>query len=177
MRACACVDVRMTSGSGELKFSAEPTCVFKRNVDVIYALRSPAARAALGDIKTHFPTFVFALRQLSDQRTARLGAKEMLTHSMLESFDVTVDKRPKDAVIACVRFTVVISGGRTQSLTPLPVPTLPDGFTLSPHTSYVLALDVDNHNAPYSPPADVLAPAASSVSQSSAQASSSMATD
>ena len=62
-----CVDVRMTSGGGELKRSRYATNVYKRLIDVNRTLKNPSGIKTMRDINNRFPTFHFAVRQLRDQ--------------------------------------------------------------------------------------------------------------
>lgn len=64
-----------------------------------------ATRSLMKEIKK-FSSFPFALRYISDQKTARFAINEMLKHELVEPFPVVFEKN--DTLVAQIKFTVLL---------------------------------------------------------------------
>ena len=100
------VDVVMSTGAGKPTVRDGRVTVFKRNIQNKYQLRSDAARSLVAQVDKSFSTFPFSLRQLEDERTARLGLKECLEHELVTPLPTMVEK-PGD-LVAQFQYTVLV---------------------------------------------------------------------
>eukprot|EP00727_Mastigamoeba_balamuthi_P010359 m51a1_g5946 putative proliferation-associated protein 2g4-like (437) ;mRNA; f:125753-127898 len=88
------VDIVMSSGEGKTKdLGNMRTTVFKRSADQQYLLKLKASRATLAEIQSKFPAFPFSLRALSDEKRAKLGVAEMVSHGLLETYPVLHERQ------------------------------------------------------------------------------------
>jgi len=120
------VDICLTSGEGKSKEGNSRTTVYKRNVDKTYQLKMQAARKVFNEINRRFPTMPFTLRSLEDEKTAKLGIRELVNHDLLSTYSVVFEK-PGDVVVH-VRFTLLLLPGGTLKIT---------GLDVTPSTSVV----------------------------------------
>lgn len=77
-----------------------------------------SARQLYAEINAQYPTMPFSLRGCDD-KSARLGLKEVLGHDLLLSFPPTVER---GQIIAQYRYTALVQEGQTTRLTSHPVP-------------------------------------------------------
>lgn len=109
------VDITFTTGEGKSKDKGLRTTVYKRNIDKKYGLKVKASRSLFNEINKKFPTFPFSLRELSDEKNARLGIRECITHELLSSYPILSEN--KGDYIAHVKFTVLVLPSRTAKIT------------------------------------------------------------
>jgi curved DNA binding protein len=116
------VDVCFTTGaSGKPTESAARTTVFKRMLDEHYKLKLKSSRWLLNTVTDKFATFPFTLRALGDEKQARAGIVECLTHGLLHPYPVLEDR---GAQVAHFKFTVLLLPGGSLKLTGGPAPAL-----------------------------------------------------
>lgn len=113
------IDVAMSSGEGKPRELDARTTVFKRQPDRSYRLKMKAARHLFNEANNKFPTLPFSLRGIEDERQARLGVRECLTHGLLQPYPVLYE-RPGDQV-AHVKFTVLLLPSGTTRVAGLPL--------------------------------------------------------
>ena len=122
------IDVVMSSGAGKPAQRDSKTTVFKRNPLVNYQLKMKTSRAVFSEISKDFPTFAFSMRQLADEKSARLAVKECLEHDLLIPFAVLYEK-PGD-VVAHYKFTVLLMpSGSVSVATGLPLAQAAERFS------------------------------------------------
>lgn len=112
------VDVAMSTGDGKPRESMSRTTVFKRAVDKNYRLKMRASRYLFNEVNQKYPALPFALRALTDERTARMGVVECLKHELLHPYPVLYEK--KGDHIAHFKFTVLILPSGATRITGLP---------------------------------------------------------
>lgn len=120
------VDVAMTSGDGKPREQDTRTTVFKRAVDKTYNLRMKGSRAFYSEVAKRFPTLPFTLRSFSDERSAKMGVRECVSHELLLPYPVLYERAGDK--IAHVKFTILLLQGGTSKITGLP---LPEGVFIS----------------------------------------------
>jgi methionine aminopeptidase len=116
------IDIAFSSGEGKPRPTEFRTTVFKRHVDRKYGLKVKASRVFFNDVNKRFPTMPFTARSF-EESAAKLGLRECITHELLASYPVLVEK-PGDQV-AHVKFTVLLLPTGTVKITGLD---RPEGF-------------------------------------------------
>eukprot|EP01084_Bolivina_argentea_P258179 435162_1 len=113
------VDVAVSSGEGRPREGIIAPTVFKRAAENNYQLKIKAARVLLTEVNNRFPALPFALRAFSadEQRQAKLGLKECMTHQLLHAYPVMYE-RPGDHVAHC-KFTILLLPSGTSRVTGL----------------------------------------------------------
>jgi curved DNA binding protein len=117
------LDIAMSSGKGMPRDMSARTTVYRRKVDVKYGLRNKASRAFFNDVNKVAPTMPFSLRMFSDEKSAKLGVRECVSHDLLAPYPVVYEH--DGDVVAHVKFTVLLLASGNSIITGLPVP---EGF-------------------------------------------------
>lgn len=112
------IDIAVSSGEGKPRESGERTTVFKRRVEQKYALKNKASRAFFNDINKRYPTLPFTIRSLPDEKAVKMGVRECVTHQLLVSYPMLVEK--KDDVLGHTKLTVLLLPSGTVTITGLP---------------------------------------------------------
>lgn len=86
------IGVSLGSGKGK-KLGKRPT--LHRRTGVTYQLKRPSSRTLLTEIVHDFKTFPFSLRQLKDERAAKVGVVESVRAGVLRQYEVEGDKDDK----------------------------------------------------------------------------------
>ncbi|KAJ3276826.1 Proliferation-associated protein 2G4 [Terramyces sp. JEL0728] len=100
------VDLLISTGDGKPKPGNVRTTVFKRNADAVYQLKMNTARQIFSQIQKNCGTMAFSLRQLEDEKKARMGIIECNTHRLVNGYEVVLEK--PDAHVAHVVFTILL---------------------------------------------------------------------
>lgn len=114
------VDVAMTTGDGKVRHADLRTTVFKRNVEVNYRLKMKASRYVLSEVDKKFPTLPFTLRHFEDERQAKMGITECVTHGLLTPYPSLYERN--EAKVAHFKCTVLLLPSGTSKVTGLPLP-------------------------------------------------------
>lgn len=85
------VEMGVSLGSGKIKTVNNRTTLHRRTT-TNYGLKRPSSRAILSEIVKKFGTFPFSLRQLTDERAAKIGVMESVRAGVLRSYEVVADK-------------------------------------------------------------------------------------
>lgn len=89
------VDILITSSTeGKPKPGPARTSVYKKT-DVRYELKMKTSRLILSELNTKFGQFPFPLRDLEDEKKAKMGILECAKHGVVLPFDVLYDKDGK----------------------------------------------------------------------------------
>jgi len=97
------IEVALSLGTGKIKtLTNRPT--LHRRTTTTYALKRPTARQMLSEIVKKFGTFPFSLRQLDDERAAKMGVLECVRANVLRQYEVVADK--DGALVARVFSTI-----------------------------------------------------------------------
>ena len=85
------VEMGVSLGSGKIKtLDKRPT--LHRRTTITYQLKRPSSRQTLSEIVKKFGTFPFSLRQLDDERAAKVGVVECVRSNVLRQYEVVADK-------------------------------------------------------------------------------------
>ena len=99
------MDVFVTPGSGKMKESNVSTTVHKRS-DETYLLKMKASRAFFSDVCQRFTLMPFTLRAFEDEKKAKMGLKECVTHELVHPYPVQQDTDGKP--VAQFKYTVLV---------------------------------------------------------------------
>lgn len=94
------------------------TTVYKRAVDVKYALKNQASRSFFNEVNKKYPTLPFSVRSLTDEKAARMGVRECVNHGLMMPYPVLHER--KGDFVAHVKFTVLLLPNGTLQITGLP---------------------------------------------------------
>ena len=112
------IDIAMSSGEGKPVEKGNRTTVFKRAVDKKYSLKNKSSRQFFNEVNKRFPTLPFSIRSLPDEKGARMGIRECVTHELLVPYPVLNERR--DDFVAHVKVTVLLlPSGNTAQITGL----------------------------------------------------------
>ena len=85
------VEIGVSLGTGKCKnLTNRPT--LHRRTTTTYALKRPSSRSILSEVVGEFKTFPFSLRQLKDERAAKVGVLESVRAGVLRQYEVVGDK-------------------------------------------------------------------------------------
>ncbi|GMH53326.1 hypothetical protein TrLO_g12196 [Triparma laevis f. longispina] len=110
-----CIDVAMSTGTGKGREGEDRTTVFKRNVDQTYKLKMKASKYVLNQITADFPTMPFSLRMVEDERQAKMGVTELVTHNLLSAYPVFNER--DGAFVAHFKTTVLVMTSGSKKVT------------------------------------------------------------
>eukprot|EP01037_Dinobryon_pediforme_P041530 gene41530-51348_t len=82
------LDVAMSSGEGRPRDSGLRTTVHKRAVERKYSLKNKSSRAFFNEVNRRYPTLPFSVRALPDEKAAKMGVRECVTHQILMPYPV-----------------------------------------------------------------------------------------
>ena len=85
------VEMGVTIGSGKNRI-LEKRPTLHRRTTITYQLKRPSSRKTLSEIVKKFGTFPFSLRQLEDEREAKVGVVECVRSNVLRQYEVIADK-------------------------------------------------------------------------------------
>lgn len=110
------IDVLVSTGEGVGREMETRTTVYKKTNET-YMLKMKASRALLTEVSAKCGTMPFSLRNLEDEKKARMGVVECVSHKLLEPFHVLYEK-PSE-VVAQFKFTVLLMPNGPQKITGL----------------------------------------------------------
>lgn len=85
------VEMGVSLGTGKIKtLDNRPT--LHRRTTTTYQLKRPSSRQTLSEIVKKFGTFPFSLRQLDDERAAKVGVVECVRQNVVRQYEVVSDK-------------------------------------------------------------------------------------
>jgi methionine aminopeptidase len=85
------VEVGVSLGTGKVK-TLENRPTLHRRTTTTYQLKRPSSRQILSEIVKKFGTFPFSLRQLDDERAAKVGVVECVRGNVVRQYEVIADK-------------------------------------------------------------------------------------
>jgi hypothetical protein len=85
------VEIGVSLGSGKVK-TLENRPTLHRRTTVQYGLKRPSSRKLLSEVVKKFGTFPFSLRQLEDEREAKVGVVECVRMNCFRQYEVVGDK-------------------------------------------------------------------------------------
>jgi hypothetical protein len=107
------VEMGVSLGSGKVKNNGNRTTLHRRTATT-YQLKRPTSRSLLSEVVKKFGTFPFSLRQLEDEKGAKVGVVECVRTGVLRQYEVVVDK--DNQPVARVFSTVAITKNGMQRL-------------------------------------------------------------
>jgi len=113
------VEMGVSLGSGKVK-TLENRPTLHRRTTLTYALKRPSSRKILSEVVKKFGTFPFSLRQLDDERDAKVGVVECVRGNVFRQYEVVGDK--DGAAVARLFSTVAITKNGIQRLAAPPAP-------------------------------------------------------
>lgn len=85
------VEMGVSLGTGKIRtLDNRPT--LHRRTTITYQLKRPSSRQILSEIVKKFGTFPFSLRQLDDERAAKVGVVECVRQNVVRAYEVVADK-------------------------------------------------------------------------------------
>ncbi|KAF2402350.1 curved DNA-binding protein [Trichodelitschia bisporula] len=85
------IETGLSLGGGKVKTVSNRATLHRRTTTT-YILKRPSSRATLSEIVKKFGTFPFSLRQLEDERAAKVGVVECVSRNVLRQYEVVADK-------------------------------------------------------------------------------------
>merc|ERR1712055_144108 len=111
------VDVLISSGDGQGREKDAKITVYKKTEDT-YMLKMKTSREFYSKVSKQFGTMPFNLRSMDDEKKARMGVHECVTHKLIEPFQVLFDK--EGAHVAQYKFSVLLMPNGPHKITGLP---------------------------------------------------------
>jgi methionine aminopeptidase len=85
------VEVGLSLGSGKVKTLSNRATLHRRT-GVRSDLKRPSSRAIFSEIKSKFGTFPFSMRQLDDEKAAKVGIVEGIRANVIRQYEVAADR-------------------------------------------------------------------------------------
>ncbi|VDB83745.1 unnamed protein product [Peniophora sp. CBMAI 1063] len=108
-----------SSEDGKARMEDQRTTIFQRDSTVVYQLKSPSARQVFGEVVKKAGAFPFNVRMLEDEKRARVGLKEAVSHSLVKEYEVVYT--PPKTFVAAFHFTIALLPAGPTLLTHPPV--------------------------------------------------------
>jgi methionine aminopeptidase len=86
------VEMGVSLGDGKVKTISNRATLHRRTATT-YGLKRPTSRAMLSEVVKKFGTFPFSLRQLEDEKAAKVGVVECVRGGVLRQYEVVGDKK------------------------------------------------------------------------------------
>ncbi|KAF2115483.1 hypothetical protein BDV96DRAFT_612741 [Lophiotrema nucula] len=115
------VEMGVSLGSGKVKTLSNRATLHRRTATT-YGLKRPTSRAILSEVVKKFGTFPFSLRQLDDEKAAKVGVVECVRGGVLRQYEVVGDKN-NDPVARLFTTIAITKNGITRLAAP-PTPDL-----------------------------------------------------
>jgi curved DNA binding protein len=111
------VDVLISSGEGQGREKEAKITIYKKTEET-YMLKMKTSREFFSKVSKQFGTMPFNLRSMDDEKKARMGVHECVTHKLIDPFQVLYDK--EGAYVAQYKFTVLLMPNGPHKITGLP---------------------------------------------------------
>merc|ERR1712038_558673 len=111
------VDVLISSGEGQGREKTAKITIYKKT-DETYMLKMKTSREFFSKVGKQFGTMPFNLRSCDDEKKARMGVVECVTHKLIEPFQVLYEKDGE--YVAQFKFTVLLMPNGPHKITGLP---------------------------------------------------------
>jgi len=100
------VEVGLSLGSGKVK-TLNNRATLHRRTGVRSDLKRPSSRAIFSEIKSKFGTFPFSMRQLDDEKAAKVGIVEGIRANVIRQYEVAADRdgEPVSRLLSTVAIT------------------------------------------------------------------------
>ena len=107
------VEVGLSLGSGKVKNNGNRTTLHRRTANT-FGLKRPTSRQLLSEVVKRFGTFPFSLRQIEDEKVAKVGVVECVRGGVLRQYEVVAEKDSKP--VARLFSTVAVTKNGLQRL-------------------------------------------------------------
>ncbi|KAF2635797.1 hypothetical protein P280DRAFT_493488 [Massarina eburnea CBS 473.64] len=111
------VEMGVSLGSGKVKTVDGKRTTLHRRTAETYGLKRPTSRQLLSEVVKKFGTFPFSLRQLEDEKSAKVGVIECVRGNVLRQYEVVGDKN-NDAVARLFTTVAITKNGITRLAQP-----------------------------------------------------------
>ncbi|XP_014246481.1 proliferation-associated protein 2G4 isoform X2 [Cimex lectularius] len=111
------MDVLVSTGEGVGREMNTRVSVYKKT-DEVYQLKLKAARTFYSEVREKYGSMPFTLRSFTEEKKARLGVNECVTHKLIDPFPVLYEK-PNEVVVQ-FKFTVLLMPNGPHRITGLP---------------------------------------------------------
>merc|ERR1711972_1211300 len=111
------VDVLISSGEGLGREKDAKITIYKKT-DESYMLKMKTSREFYSKVGKQFGTMPFNIRNMEDEKKARMGVVECVNKKLIEPFQVLFDK--EGARVAQFKFTVLLTPSGPHKITGLP---------------------------------------------------------
>merc|ERR1712064_59667 len=111
------VDVLISSGEGLGREKDAKITIYKKTEDT-YMLKMKTSREFYSKVSKQFGPMPFNIRNMEDEKKARMGVVECVHHRLIEPFQVLFDK--EGAHVAQFKFTVLLMPNGPHKITGLP---------------------------------------------------------
>jgi methionine aminopeptidase len=115
------VEMGVSLGTGKIK-TYENRATLHRRTTLTYALKRPSSKKILNEVVKKFGTFPFSLRQLEDERDAKVGVVECVRGNVFRQYEVVGDKDKEP--VGRLLTTIAITKNGIQKLAAPPAPDL-----------------------------------------------------
>ncbi|CAL3968650.1 hypothetical protein PZA11_004663 [Diplocarpon coronariae] len=115
------VEIGVSTGTGKNKNFENRTTLHRRTT-LTYALKRPSSKKVLNEVVKRFGVFPFSLRQLEDERDAKVGVVECVRGNVLRAYEVAGDK--DGAAVGRLLTTIAITKNGLQRIAAPPTPDL-----------------------------------------------------
>jgi len=115
------VEMGVSLGSGKIK-NLENRATLHRRTALTYALKRPSSKKILNEVVKKFGVFPFSLRQLEDERDAKVGVVECVRGNVFRQYEVVGDKDSEP--VGRLLTTIAITKNGLQKLAAPPTPDL-----------------------------------------------------
>ncbi|KAJ5900691.1 uncharacterized protein N7473_004761 [Penicillium subrubescens] len=112
------VEIGLSLGSGKVK-NLDHRATLHRRTTTTYILKRPSSRQTLSEVVKKFGTFPFSLRQLEDEKAAKVGVVECVRNGVLRQYEPAGDA--EGAAVSRLLSTIAIT---KNGLTKLAAPTI-----------------------------------------------------
>ena len=112
------VDVIISTGEGRGKELDSKITIF-RKTDEIYNLKLKSSREFFGKVSRNHGTMPFNLRSFDDEKKARMGCVECLSHKLLDPYPVLCEKNGE--FVSQFKFTVLLMPNGQNKITGMPL--------------------------------------------------------
>jgi curved DNA binding protein len=107
------VEIGVSLGTGKMKtYENRPT--LHRRTNLSYPMKRPSSKKTLNEVVKKFGTFAFSLRQLDDERDAKVGVVECVRGNVFRQYEVVGDKDKEP--VARLLTTIAITKNGIQKL-------------------------------------------------------------
>merc|ERR1712144_81677 len=107
------VEMGVSAGTGKIKNFENRTTLHRRTT-LTYALKRPSSKKVLNEVVKRFGVFPFSLRQLEDERDAKVGVVECVRGNVLRAYEVAGDK--DGAAVGRLLTTIAITKNGLQRI-------------------------------------------------------------